>query len=181
MCVRHGLSAFHVFTVLLHIAFLILFPGVSYFSLTLLQPIWSMEFFLKTFLFGCGSFLKSLLNLLHYCFCFMFWFFDCEAHGIVFPWPGIKSAPPALEGIVLTTGLPEKSFIKSWSNTWTILNLEYLPPVILSSPSNIDSNVTFTEKFSFQSFYLNLQLPNASCLLPFPISMHVGLSWWLSM
>ena len=28
--------------------------------------------FLKTFFFWCGPFLKSLLNLLQYCFCFMF-------------------------------------------------------------------------------------------------------------
>ena len=26
------------------------------------------------FSFGCGSFLKSLFNLLQYCFCFIFWF-----------------------------------------------------------------------------------------------------------
>ena len=99
----------------------------------------------------------------------MFWFFDCEAHGILFPWPGIKPAPCALEGNVLTTGPPGKSSTKSWSNTWTIPNLEYFSPVILSSPSDIDSNVRFTEKFSFQSFYLNFQLPNASYPLPFPI------------
>ena len=30
-------------------------------------------FFLR--FFWCGPFLKSLLNLLQYCFCFMFWFF----------------------------------------------------------------------------------------------------------
>ena len=29
--------------------------------------------------------LKSLLNLLQYCFCFMFWFFDCEACEILAP------------------------------------------------------------------------------------------------
>ena len=73
-----------------------------------------------------------------------------------------------------------ESSTKSWSNTWTIPNLEYFLPVILSSPSDIDSNVRFTEKFSFQSFYLNFQLPNASYPLPFPISMHDGLSWWFS-
>ena len=33
--------------------------------------------FLKTFYFYflCGPFLKSLLNLLQFCFCFLFWFF----------------------------------------------------------------------------------------------------------
>ena len=36
----------------------------------------------------------------------MFWLFGCEAHGILSPQPGIKSTCPALEGEVLTTGLP---------------------------------------------------------------------------
>ena len=57
-------------------------------------------FFLRYF--DAGHFLKSSLNLLQYCFCFMFWFFGHEA----FPWLGIKPEPPALEGEVLTTGPP---------------------------------------------------------------------------
>ena len=41
---------------------------------------------------------------------FMFWFFfGHEACGILAPWPGIQLMPPALEGNVLTTGLPGKS------------------------------------------------------------------------
>ena len=39
----------------------------------------------------------------------MFWFFGCEACGILAPPPGIEPAPPALEGEVLTTGPPGKS------------------------------------------------------------------------
>ena len=31
--------------------------------------------------FKCGPLLKSLLNLLEYCFCFVFWFSGCEACG----------------------------------------------------------------------------------------------------
>ena len=38
-----------------------------------------------------------------------FGFFGREACGILAPWPGIEPAPPALEGRVLTTGLPGKS------------------------------------------------------------------------
>ena len=34
--------------------------------------------------------------------------FGCEACGILAPQPGIKPAPRALEGEVLTTGLPGK-------------------------------------------------------------------------
>ena len=39
----------------------------------------------------------------------MFRFFGREARGILAPQPGIEPAPPALEGDVLTTGLPGMS------------------------------------------------------------------------
>ena len=39
----------------------------------------------------------------------MFWFFGCEACGILGLRPGIEPTPPALEGTVLTTGPPGKS------------------------------------------------------------------------
>ena len=39
----------------------------------------------------------------------MFWFSGPEVCGVLAHWPGIKPAPPALEGEVLTTGLPGKS------------------------------------------------------------------------
>ena len=58
------------------------------------------HFFFK--IFWCGQFLKSLLNLLQYCFCFIFWFFDLEAYWILAPQPRIEPVPPALEGEVLT-------------------------------------------------------------------------------
>ena len=50
----------------------------------------------------------SLLNLLQYCCCFMFWPFGHEACGILAPQLGIKPASPAVEGEVLTTGPPAK-------------------------------------------------------------------------
>ena len=67
--------------------------------------------FLK--IFWCGAFLRSFLNLLTilFLFCFfflMFWFFGPEVYGILVPQPGIALAPPALEGKLLTTGLPWK-------------------------------------------------------------------------
>ena len=43
----------------------------------------------------------------------MFWVFDCEACGILASQPGIESIPPALEGEVLTTGLPGKPLFES--------------------------------------------------------------------
>ena len=76
---------------------------------------------LKIFFFWCGPFLKSLLNLLQYCFCFTFWFFGCEACGILVHQPGIEPSPSALEDKVLTTGLPGNSlksiFSISFENT----------------------------------------------------------------
>ena len=65
--------------------------------------------FIKKNFFWCGPFLKSLLNLLEYCFCFMFWFSNRKVYGTPAPRPGIEPASFALEGEVLTTGLPGKS------------------------------------------------------------------------
>ena len=45
----------------------------------------------KIFFLWCGPFLKSLLNLLQYHFCFMFWFFDLTACE---PRSGIKPTLP---------------------------------------------------------------------------------------
>ena len=54
-------------------------------------------------------FLKSLLNLLQYCFCFygfflffFFWFFGPEACGNLASQPGMEALPPALDDEVLT-------------------------------------------------------------------------------
>ena len=49
-------------------------------------------FFFKIF-FLCGSFLKSLLNLLQHWFKAMFCFFGSKECGILAPWPGIKPTP----------------------------------------------------------------------------------------
>ena len=54
---------------------------------------------------------------LQYCFCFMFWCFDCKAHGVLAPQPGSKPTPPILEGEILTTrprGSPQRIF--KWQN-----------------------------------------------------------------
>ena len=62
------------------------------------------------------------MNLLQYCFCFDFFFFGCPAWGILAPRPGIQSAHPALEGEVLTTGLPGKSLHCSFNLHLLITN-----------------------------------------------------------
>ena len=67
-------------------------------SFILLDAVWT-NFFI--FFFGGGPLLKSLLSLLQYYFCFMFWFSGLKAHGISAPWPA--TTVPALEE-VLTTG-----------------------------------------------------------------------------
>ena len=80
-------------------------------------------FFLKISFFGCGPFFKkSLLNLLQYCFCFMF--FGFLAWGMWNPSSPIRdwTCNPALEGEVSTTRPPEKSrfkcFLKGWCWIW---------------------------------------------------------------
>ena len=55
----------------------------------------------------------------------MFWFFGPKAGGILAPWPGIKPVPPALEGEVLTTGLPGKSLHLNFFNE-VVLTLKKL-------------------------------------------------------
>ena len=72
------------------------------------QRLLSFFFFFFKIFCVCGPFLKSLLNLLQYCFCLLFWFFGREACGMLTPRPGIEPNPPALEGKALTTGFPGK-------------------------------------------------------------------------
>ena len=82
-------------------------------------------------------FLKSLLNLLQYLFCFMFWFFGHEACGILALWPGIEPVPWALEDEVLTTGLPGKSLYYIFKKFMLVLLLtswdpsQDVPPITL--------------------------------------------------
>ena len=66
-----------------------------------------------------------LLNLLQYCFClivclFVCLFFGevgagtgCKTHGNLVPQPGIKPTPSTLEGKVVTTEPPGKSWVSS--------------------------------------------------------------------
>ena len=46
--------------------------------------------------------------MLQCCFCFLFWYFGCEAHGISAPPPGIEAASCALGDKVFIPGLPGK-------------------------------------------------------------------------
>ena len=53
---------------------------------------------------GLGGFFKSLLNLLQYCFCFLFGLFGLKHVRSQFPDQGLNLYPLALENKVLTTG-----------------------------------------------------------------------------
>ena len=80
------------------------------------REVWSvinvLYIFFYDLFFDMDHFLKSLLDLLQYCFCFMLWFFGREASEILVPWSSIKSVSPALEGEVLTTAPQVKSPIQ---------------------------------------------------------------------
>ena len=89
-----------------------LWSSVILFSAYFLWKIfWFGPFFVVVVAVWYRTFLKSLLNLLQYCFCLIFGVgrFGPEACGLLAPWPGIELTPLALEGEVLTTGPPGKS------------------------------------------------------------------------
>ena len=71
------------------------------------------------YLFSMWTILKSLLNLLQYCFCLMFWFFGHKVCWLLAPWSENKPISPALDGKVLkpldSQGSPFITFIISFS------------------------------------------------------------------
>ena len=72
------------------------FPGAVIVIYDIAKYIKSLLHFLNVFkgLFLMWTiFLKSLLNLLQYRFCFVSWFFRCKALGMLAPWPGIEPTP----------------------------------------------------------------------------------------
>ena len=86
--------------------------GFSFNQMLELLIIYSFKYFL------CGPFLKSLLNLLQYCFCF--WFFDREACGAFAPWPGIRPVPLCWR-VVLTTEPSVQSPVFWINNSYFVL------------------------------------------------------------
>ena len=69
------------------------------------------------FVFLMLAILKSVLTSLQFASCFIFWFWDHKACGILAPTPRIKPAAPVWEGKVFTTGHPGKSLI-SFNRPW---------------------------------------------------------------
>ena len=95
--------------------------------------------FLKDFFFWCGPFLKSSLNSLQYCFCFMFWIFGCKACEILVPWPEIKPTLPIGEpnlyrwitrAVFSTKRWPWLSYdgLGSYCNVWGRVFLDWRTP-----------------------------------------------------
>ena len=97
-----------------------------------------LQFYYLFIYFWCGLFLKSLLNFLQYCLCFMFSFFGHKAYGILALLPGIKPTPPMLEGKGLTPGPLRKSH-QVYSYNWLLSILLW-----------------FKKKFDMTSIFLNL-------------------------
>ena len=63
---------------------------------------------------------KVFIELLKYCFCLMFCFFDCEAWGILAPGLGVEPVSAALEGKVLTTGPSGESQVNTFMK-WVVI------------------------------------------------------------
>ena len=78
------------------------------------------SFSVKIFFFGVDQFLKLLLNLLQYCFSYMFWLFGHEAYGILTPQTGIKPAIPVSEGQALDGQGSPSINIFEWNSTGSL-------------------------------------------------------------
>ena len=63
-------------------------------------------------------FLKACLSLLNITSVVYVGFFRHKAHGILAPLPVIEPMPPALEGEILTTGLPVQFSCSVVSTSW---------------------------------------------------------------
>ena len=95
----------------------------SHFMRLLWAVILFLFFFSRFFFFKWwGPFLKSLLNLLQYCFCFMFWFSGCEACGILIPSPGIKPAFPCKGRWSLNHWTAREVPCNSWAKALVSIN-----------------------------------------------------------
>ena len=100
----------------------------------------SVEKWVCVCVFVCRGFFffKSLLSLLQYRFCFMFWFFGPEACAILASWPGMEPTPPTLQGEGLTTGSSGKSL-----EVWICVNLYNYIKLDKSKGCIYDCDITY--------------------------------------
>ena len=110
-------------------------PGCSGLPGFLSPPYVLIHMHSSFFYFLLGPFLKSLLSLSQYYFCFTLGYLGHKAYRILAPWPGIKPSPLALEGEVLTTGPPGKSPIPPSFECWCLLGIRFLMSSLI--PGNI--------------------------------------------
>ena len=103
-------------------------------------------------------FFKSLLNLLQYYFCFMFWGLFChEACEISASQPGMESSLLPLEDKVLTTGLPGKSLIFLFlPNSLHHLHFSPSSPALPPTPHTYRHRHTEKSSLSFLRFYIHI-------------------------
>ena len=121
--------------------------------------------FFKIFFFWLGPFLKSLLNLLQDCFCFMLCSFGQKACEILAPLPVIELAPFALEGEVLTTGSPGKfplvrfKWVKAFKCLciWCTLSLSHV--WLFVTPWTVTLQAPLSMEFSRQEYWNGLPFP----------------------
>ena len=90
---------FHLFPLLLKFTYktIIFWIPSTLLYFCLMAALFLSDFFISYYFFWCGPFLNSLLHLFQCSFCFIFWFFGCEACGVLAPPTGIELTPPALE------------------------------------------------------------------------------------
>ena len=94
----------------LHLSPLLISPQMDLFPESQKMRNCFYEHFLKIFFFLLWTIFKSLLNLLHYCFCSLcLGFFGHEVRRILAPQPRITSLHPSFEGEFLITELLWKS------------------------------------------------------------------------
>ena len=124
------------------------------------------------FFFFC--FLKSLLNLLQYCFYFLVLVFGHEACAILAPWLGMEPTAPALEGEILTTGPPGKSLHCPFLN-WVVFCVWVWRVCSESWILNPYSIFKYSPLFSKLSFHILVNVPWTHKLLS--LFMKSGLSY----
>ena len=112
------------------------------------------------------------MNLLQYCFYFMFSFFGHKAYGILAHWPGSKPTTPALESEIPTTRMPGKTQERPNCFQSTVINIKSLLPakifffslqlptwLSLKSVKNFPSPLAYDSLYIFEDiFFLNFFL-----------------------
>ena len=123
------------------------------------------------------AFLKSLLNLLQYCFCFMFWLFGHKAGGILGPQWEIELSPSAIG----------RRSLNNWTAKEVPTFMLLLPHIIWTTVLLFpESCPTISGCLSFPEFWsLSLPLNKApefrlglpSSLMPLVQKLLLGRSW----